>query len=263
MRSLLLATLATIGCAASGSNDHQFLSAADSKSDGNDSGTYVRFAHLANAPAGDACVAPHGTTSFIGPVLRLFGHPAISSGQVTEYFAAPAGTWDLRLVLGDAADCSVGVLPDITDLPALADGVRMTVALVGELGDQTSPLAVRAFADQHAPDGTSAVRFVHAAIDAPALDLRASVGGSAFVTVFSNVSFGQADASGYFMTSPAHAAVAIRASSGGADLLTLPDVELPAGKALTAFALNVASSLQLLSCEDTNVGVPAACQTLH
>ncbi len=132
----------------------------------------VRVAHLSpDAPAVDFCAAPHGTTTFIGPVLKMNG---LASGlafkQITGYLPLPVGQYDVRIVAPNAADCNTALagLPDITNLPAVTSGAYVTVAALGQVttGAMT-PLQVKAYVDEHAlPPGKEMdvlLRLVHAA----------------------------------------------------------------------------------------------------
>jgi len=257
-----LSLLGFAGCVTAGSEDSSFLSEIG-KADTAAGGTFVRFAHLAKAPAGDFCFAPRGSSNFIGPVLRMLGlRDGVEPSQVTRYFAAPPGAYDLRVVPGgfDSCDRVLG-LPDVTDLPSLSPGSRITIAALGEFGPAAQPLTLRAVIDEAAdhPDSVK-VRFVHAAVGAPALDVLARFGSSYF-PVFTGVDFGKTgagNASGYFVTAPMRVPVALRPTGSNQDLLTLPDLDLPAGRSLTAYAVQT-TSLRLLVCEDASVDAPAAC----
>jgi hypothetical protein len=181
---------------------------------------------------------------------------------VTRYFAAPAGAYDLRLVPAGVNSCDpVLGLPDVTDLPSLSPGASVTIAALGELGAAAQPLTLRALVDEavNRPDSVQ-VRFVNAAVGAPALDVVAGSGGASF-PVFTGVKFGETgagNASGYYVTTPLRVQVGLRPTGSAQDLLTLPALDLPAGQSLTAYAIQT-TSLQLLVCEDARVDAAAAC----
>ena len=94
----------------------------------------VRVAHLSpDAPNIDFCVAPHGTTTFTGPILSTNGHmTGLPYGAVTKYFELPAEQYDVRLVGPGLADCStpIGNVPDFTDLPPIEAGDSITIGAV-------------------------------------------------------------------------------------------------------------------------------------
>jgi hypothetical protein len=133
----------------------------------------MRIAHASpDAPAFDVCVAPHGTTSFHGPlVARLAvslgagddaGPAGVSFSQVSAYVALAPGRYDVRLVAAGASSCdpeaaldapideleaSAGdseggsaeagtaapALPDFVDLPALQPSTSATLLIAGDL----------------------------------------------------------------------------------------------------------------------------------
>ena len=77
---------------------------------------YIRFANWINGPQSlDACVAQHGQTTFQGPLLATrgaalppvnvsdagfapgdAGPPGLAFPEVSQYFAVPAGSYDVR-----------------------------------------------------------------------------------------------------------------------------------------------------------------------
>src|SRR5215203_2380463 len=103
----------------------------------------VRVAHLSpDAPAVDFCVAPAGTQEFIGPVLASVGAlNGISYSKVTKYLELEPIQYDVRLVNVGASDCSRGLGPDTTDLPALPGGGAVTIAATGKIAHGTGSAA--------------------------------------------------------------------------------------------------------------------------
>lgn len=94
---------------------------------------YVRIAHASpDAPAIDVCVAPHGTTAFVGP---LFGQLAaslapaeagaepdaapigVAYSQVSAYLPLDVATFDVRIVAAGATSCasSLGASPAVVE----------------------------------------------------------------------------------------------------------------------------------------------------
>jgi hypothetical protein len=87
--------------------------------------TYLRVAQLApDLPAMDVCVAPHGTTTFQGPLVGQLGQQlaadagadADASGltyaQVSAYLPLAPGQYDVRLVAAGASSCTPLSRPD-------------------------------------------------------------------------------------------------------------------------------------------------------
>lgn len=138
-----------------GSAEASLDASAEASTEGDDAGLYpfpvvagVRLAVWSTQPlpAVDFCLAPHGTTAFLGPMLyqevaALGGLPdsgdddaGIVAGlvypQVSSYASVPPGQYDLRVVAAGSPNCPAGVLPDVTNLPALPRDGTLTVALL-------------------------------------------------------------------------------------------------------------------------------------
>jgi Domain of unknown function (DUF4397) len=273
----LLSTLGSIAISACGSaNSSTTPSEPLQTSSGKDSptqpvaslpdgpATHVRIAHLSpGAPAVDVCVAPHGTDTFVGPVLAGVGDAkGLSYGSVTRYLAIPAGAYDVRIVAPGSASCSenLGGLPDFTDLPSLDAGSSATLAAEGEIGSSTEPFGIKAYIDEATTaSGTAKLRFIHASPGTPAVDVGIG-GGVLFTSVFTDVSFGDfaasgVDQNGYFDTAPL-AGVDLSARVHGAldDVLSIDPASLPAGAIATAFAVgkigSTSTPLRVLLCVD-------------
>ncbi len=243
--------------------------------DAGKSGAHVRVAHLApDAPAVDFCVAVHGTTSFIGPVLKGAGAAAgLSFGTVTKYLDVPAAQYDVRLVAPGSADCakSLAGLPDIVNLPALGDGVSATLAAEGELATgAVKPFGITPYIDDSTvAAGKAKLRFVHASPGTPAVDVGLG-GGVLFTSVFTNVAFGAVSTAvgtnGYLETPPiAGAEISARAHGAITDVIAIKPAALPAGAIATAFAIgkigDATHPLKVLLCVDNGAptGVLGAC----
>lgn len=240
---------------------------------------HMRIAHLSpDAPPVDACIAATGTASFTGPLLHALGSSSgLAFPQVTTYVDLPVATYDLRIVLASATDCSTKAVPDTTGV-AVTSGLSATVAALGDLSpsdagsDPGFELAV--FVDDTTvPSGQGALRLVHASPGTPAVDVGLGT-GSSFTKVFSNVSFGKTaaagspiDANGYYVGAPFSAqTVTARLSGQSSDALTVPGVSLPAGAIATAFAVggktgSATNPLKVLLCVDSAApnGLLASC----
>jgi hypothetical protein len=225
----------------------------------------VRVAHLSpGAPAVDFCARPTSATTWMGvtPTLRGIGRTAgLSYGQVTAYLTLPAGAYLVRLVAPGSTNCdtALGGLPDTT-LPALAAGVRATVAAIGTL-DGMGPTAFRLnpYVDDAmmVPAGMARVRFVHASPGTPNVDLGIPGMATMFTSVFSNVAFPESSDASLppVMGATLAARVAGMATASGAYPLQLAGVTIPAGARITAFAVgqlnNDQTPLSALVCVDS------------
>ncbi len=243
----------------------------------------------------DFCVAPHGTTTYDGPlVARLAaaddagagdaeaGPPGLSFPQVTAYVALAPGSYDVTLVAGGSASCAAGIL-DATSLPALAAGSYTTFALVGDAQADESDraLSLATFRDDtgtSAPSGAS-LRFINAAPSLPAVDLGSgSLQDADFQALFTDVHFagtasqsgsdaGTVDTNGYLAYSPLTGAVLSAHVSTGAtsDTAVADGVALGLSTATTIVLVGARSgdagmSAQLLQCTDgADVGWLSAC----
>ena len=228
----------------------------------------VRVAHLSpDAPAVDFCIAPAGTGEFTGPVLASIGAlNGISYGKVTKYLDVEAQQYDVRLVNVGANDCSKGLGPDTTNLPALPAGASATIAATGKIAHGMGPTAfqLRAFIDDaDVPADSAKLRFIHASPGTPNVDV--GLGGGLFFTpVFANAAYG--DASSYVTTSPLDGVeISARATGAASDVLAIKPASLPAGKIATAFAIGelgteATSPLAVLLCIDNNThGLETEC----
>jgi hypothetical protein len=210
------------------------MGAADDASTGNDAGgasggdaalpsvAGVRLAIWAASPlpAVDFCVAPHGTTAFIGPMLHGLAAQADSGGDdagvvegltyplVSSYFSVPVGQYDARVVAAGAGDCRVGVFPDAADAFTVGPGGTETIALLDDDAPDAGALGVRitAFGDDGAGGDLSSVsdadvpvqgrpliRFINASPSEPLVDLGVGLDSNppSYTTIFLGVAFGQ------------------------------------------------------------------------
>ncbi len=222
----------------------------------------LRVAHLSpDAPAVDVCIAPHGTTDFVGPVLASAGAASgLSYGNVTKYLDVEAIQYDVRIVAPGAANCdqSVGGLADITDLPVLPEGASATVAAIGRLDASTSqPFRLATFIDDtEVTFGKAKLRVIHAAPGTAGVAVGFG-GGIVFDPFIDNVQFGSTTQAnnGYFEVAPiANGEITARDIVSGLDAISIKPVMVPAGAIATAFAIGTASSrlspLDVLLCVD-------------
>jgi hypothetical protein len=233
----------------------------------------LRVAHLSpGAPAVDFCIAPHGTQTFTGPIMKSLGVTAgLAYTQVTKYLSVNAQQYDVRLVAPNAASCStplVAELPDFTSLPAIPANGYVTVGAIGVIGNATTPFTLKAYIDEStAPSGKIKLRFVHDSPGTPAVDVGTGT-GSSFSPIFENVSYSNfaaqgatIDANGYATANPIDASptapvtITARVHGTTTDALSIPlTAPIAAGTVGSAFAVGLLTStatpLQVVLCGD-------------
>ncbi len=178
-----------------------------------------RVANLSpDLPAVDFCFRMPVNGIFQGPQMKAFGETggivyANPARQVSNYLILVTGSWVLRIVQANAADCTVPLVPDQT-VVVVADTFS-TVAVTGVAGSADATHAVYTWTnDQSAPAGKASLRFVNAALSsataaAPPLDGGTGAPGS-FQKVFPAVPYpgpaipsATVDANGYSAMDPA------------------------------------------------------------
>jgi hypothetical protein len=160
-----------------------------------------RVAHLsADLPALDVCVAPHGTTSWQGPLIgRLSGieagAPGIAYAQVSAYLPIGAGQNDILLVPAGSSSCAAPGLPNVpvvSNLPPSTANSFVTILIAGEVrptgGDKALTFATIPD-DSQLAGGAASLRAVNAMPCGDALDFGL---GSAtrWTPLFTGVPFG-------------------------------------------------------------------------
>jgi hypothetical protein len=155
----------------------------------------VRVAHLvSDGPAVAVCARVHGedpAAPYDINVSKDLGGLAngLTYKQVSAYIAVPVGAYDIK-VIDASKDCTdAGVAS--AELPALASGDTVTVMARGTTTGTTAgdKLELVLLSDRQAPAvDTSYLRFVHAGVGAPAVDVGAYLGTS-FAKVFPNTSY--------------------------------------------------------------------------
>jgi hypothetical protein len=182
----------------------------DASSDGDATTTSVAGVRVANwspdAPAVDFCLAPHGSGAFQGPFLgsRITAQQEAGTGgdagsaalffpQVSSYSYMAAGQYDARVVVAAAPDCSTGIVPDATMLPAVGAGAFETIALLGVAQPTGSDpgLQLVGFLDDARPSGAVALRFIEAAPGIAKADFGTGP-ATGFSPLFLGVPFGHA-----------------------------------------------------------------------
>ncbi len=205
MRKMWLLPILSLSLVAAACGDDSPTSASST------SAAQVRVAHLSpDAPAVDV---------WVDGAVVLSGVPfqAISS-----YLSVPAGS---RRIQVTPAGRSTPVVIDAT--LDLAGGTPYTVAATGRL----SAIAPLPLLDDRNPTASRAkVRFVHAAPDAPAVDI-AVAGGP---ILFSNVAF--RGSAGYAAVDPGTYDLEVRVAGTSTVALRVPGVSLSGGVNYTIFA---------------------------
>jgi hypothetical protein len=106
--------------------------------DAADAGPAPGFVRIANMVGngqlnvGDLCISPHGTNAWVGPLLLGAGQNGFPSYAVTQYFPAPPGVDDVRVLPSGATACTgsdAGTYFDITTLPAVVSATVSTIVV--------------------------------------------------------------------------------------------------------------------------------------
>jgi hypothetical protein len=166
-----------------------------------------RLAHLvsdrtstsvANGHGIDVCLAPTGSSTFLGPVLKLRGgHNGVRFGQVTTTLPILPGTYDVRIIkpTSDKTEPSCATasdqFPGISATMGVALNGTTTLVLRGnvDLDGGVAPARWLPLADEGRPDGGARLRFVNAAPFEPVpLGLEIGV-PEAFDEAFSDVEY--------------------------------------------------------------------------
>jgi hypothetical protein len=249
--------------------------------------SFVRIANFTpDAPAVgfDFCLAPSGTTSWVGPLLGQDLPPAslgqgggpngIQFAAVSAYFPVTPGQYDLQLVQAGATSCATGVIPVMSGVPALTANAYTTFATIGDVNptDDDAAMKVAAFADDvTVASGSTSLRVINAIPSVAAIDVgTGSLRNDDFTAIFTLVPFGAPgmtladggapDFNGYVTLSPMSGALfsAHQSSVGTADLATATNVSLKAGSVTTMALINGKNSgppPQFLVCTDNGAAV--------
>jgi hypothetical protein len=166
--------------------------------------SFLRIANWSpDSPAVDVCVAPHATGQFVGPLVGALaastesGPSGIAFPRASAYVTVPAGSYDARLVVGGAPDCTVGIGGDSTSLPAFASSGFATLAIVGEAHPTGGDAALQTvlFSDDASSSAAVALRFINASPGTPEADFgTGTLSSGGFIGIFQNVAFGTASA---------------------------------------------------------------------
>ncbi len=147
---------------------------------------------------------------------------------VSDYLEVTAGSYEVMITAADDPDTVV--FDEELEVPAGA----FTVAALGELAEENQPFAPDVFEDDVSDPGDDArVRLVHAAPDAPNVDVTV---GDGETVLFEDVGFGEADA---LEVPPDAYELEVRPATddNDGDIVETFPVEPEAGTVYTAFAV--------------------------
>jgi hypothetical protein len=205
----------------------------------------------------DVCVAPHGTSSWSGPLLAqelgdagTLGdarEPALQFPAVTNYlFALAPGPYDVAVV-EPGGDCTSPVAK-ATELPSLAVGSWYTMAIIGDRSPAgpDPALSVLVLTDDSTASNATAVRFLDVAPSIASADFGEGTLATGFVPLAIGVPYGEIatmdddggmapDPNGYVVfSSIGSVTLSAHASAGGAsDLAVAPNQSLGPGTVAT------------------------------
>ncbi|WP_090307294.1 DUF4397 domain-containing protein [Natronorubrum texcoconense] len=186
-----------------------------------DTGFQTRVAHLSpDAPNIDIYVD--------GERVR----EGISYGTVTDYRDLEPGTYTIQVVPAgeDPAEAVLEETVEVDDEDPTIDGL---LAVIGEVAAQNQPLEALFLDDDNSPvdPGAARVRVLHAAPDAPAVDVVVGETGDA---LFENVAFGE---SGYVEVPEGEYTLVIYPAGDRETSVFEIDVSLAGGTVYSAFAI--------------------------
>lgn len=229
---------------------------------------HVRFADwVPDAPAAgfSLCLAPLGMQAWMGP----YQPKGLPFPGTSAYIDVPPGTYDAQVVAASSGDCSTGVIPMFTNVPSLADGTYITLAVIGDASPViTEPsMKMAAFIDDEAGvTGQALLRLIDAAPSLSYVDVgTGSMAGNDFRLLFPSASFGAAatitaggqkvDGNGYASLSPMSGVeLSVQPlSAGGSDAATASNVSLPAGAVDTLVIVGGkrgSTPARLMMCDD-------------
>jgi hypothetical protein len=205
---------------------------------------HVRFADWSpDAPGAgfSFCLSPQGAQAWMGPYLPK----GLAFPGTSPYSAVAPGTYDVQIVAASSPDCSTGILPMSTTLPALSDGTYVTVAVIGDdmptFEDASMRVAVYVD-DAVGTSGSALFRMIDAAPSLSYVNIgTGTMAGGNFRLLFASAGFGTPasiaaggqmfDPNGYAKLMPvASVELSVQPlSMGGRDVATASNVSLAAG----------------------------------
>jgi hypothetical protein len=245
----------------------------------------LRVAHLSpDAPAVDVCLKLSSKADFSGvqPALKTQGALAgLAFAQVTKALEVDGGSYDVRIVAPNAADCSTSLagLPDFNG-NALTAGSSVTVAAIGFVtkpDGNNNGFTLKAFPnDALKPDATKTkLRIVHASPDTPGVDVGTGSGAS-FSALASNFTYPNTwnpagvSAQGYAtLDKLSNVTLSVRLAGSNSDALVLSGLSTNGADIFTGWAIGQAAGtgdkrLSVLLCQESAdpVGALTSCTRL-
>jgi hypothetical protein len=150
----------------------------------------------------------------------------LSYGNYTDYLPIPEGTYEISLYVAGTKNS-----PVLVNILTVNKNNILTVAAVGTLSD--IELLAIADANEAKMPGKAMIRFLHLSPNAPAVDITLPNG----TVVFSNISFKHITS--YIDVIPTNYTLQVRVAGTSNVVLTVPNVNLNAGKYYTVYAIGL------------------------
>jgi hypothetical protein len=182
----------------------------------------------------DVCLKPDGTSTYSGKLVQNGG---LNFASVSARTSLDAGTYSLRIVAANAADCSasLGGVGDIGGIGVAGD-TAVTLALVGLFsGSGSSSVAEKTLVDDTGAPAAPGVklRYVHLSPELGQVDVGV-LSGTSFFPLNPAVSLGYAASSQYFTYQGVNDTLAI-VDSGTANLRLSGGVTATGGTSNSVF----------------------------
>jgi hypothetical protein len=151
----------------------------------------------------------------------------LAYGDYTDYLAIPEGRYNISLYVAGTKDT-----PVLSNMLTVNKNSILTVAAIGTLSD----IGLLAISDADVPQmaGKAMIRFLHLSPNAPAVDITFPDG----TVIFGNVSFKHITS--YIDVTPIDYTLQVRVAGTDNVVLTVPNVNLDAGKYYTIYAIGLA-----------------------
>lgn len=150
----------------------------------------------------------------------------LSYGSLTDYFAVPAGMYKITLFATGTLDD-----PILANMLEVIPDSELTIAAVGTLNSMEF-LGITDTSESGEPD-KAMIRFLHLSPDAPAVDITLPDG----TVLFSDIFF--KEITPYLTVPSMNYTLQVRVTDTPTVALTVPDINLEAGKAYTIYAIGL------------------------
>lgn len=169
---------------------------------------------------------------YVDGALALEG---VEYGTLSDYVGLPTGVHTIEIKVNPSTPAD----PAALSTRVAASRVPQTLAAIGSLTGDGGGLQLEALRDPvRTPDPISRVRVAHTSPDAPAVDVQAWIGG-AWATLIPGLAFGED--SGYLTLRPGTYDLRVVAAGTDTVVADLSGTTLPAGTAVTAWAVGFLS----------------------